>query len=97
MINLTDFSDEVYMLIYGDDINIMEIRKQKTYTDVWNDIIIYLAKDDITKIDEIRNMNFIKTMIFLDSKVKTNIAKRALKPKEEIKPIGFKLNSENEK
>lgn len=93
----TEFSNELYLVIYGANANVTELKKQKSIAEVWNDIVIFLAKDDITKIDEIKKMSFIKAMEFLDSKVKTLKANTAQKEKVKIEPVGFKTNIENKK
>jgi hypothetical protein len=91
----TEFSDEVYKIVYGDDANVKELRKQKNSGEVWNDIVYYLAKDDVTKIDEIRNLPLLRVLDFLNSKAKTIKANNTPIKKPTIEPIGFKTNNEN--
>jgi hypothetical protein len=91
----TEFSYEVYKIVYGDDANVKELRKQKNSGEVWNDIVYYLSKDDVTKIDEIRNMPLLKILDFLNSKAKTIKANNTLDEKPIIEPVGFKTNKDN--
>jgi len=93
----TDFSNEVYILIYGQNANISELRKQKSYSEVWEDIIIYLAKDDITKINDIRNNMSVKDVLdFLDKKVKTLKANNTNTRLQKRPPIGYDTSSTND-
>lgn len=65
-----NFSNEVLMVIYGVDANITELRKIKDTKTIWNDIVLFLAKDDVTKIEEVRNMQLTQVLDILESKVK---------------------------
>ena len=67
-INTPLFSNELYMLIYGKDVNLTEI-KMKDSTEVWNDIIFYLAKGDFSKIEEIKQMKLTKVLEFLSFEI----------------------------
>ncbi len=84
-----EFSNELYKLIYGVDVNIEALKELKNKNEIWDDIILFLAKDDITKIDEIKNMPAIEVFQILNSKLKLKLIPKV---KEEIKPIGFKTN-----
>jgi hypothetical protein len=44
---------------------------QKSYNDVWRDIIIYLAKNDITKIEQVKQLIIREICKFLLAKVQT--------------------------
>lgn len=83
----TDYSPEVYYLIYGEDVDIIELKKIKNRYEVHNDIILYLSNNDITKINEIKNMNAYQIFDILNSKIKKIPLKNN---KIEIK--GFKNN-----
>ncbi len=78
MFKSIEFSNELYTLLYGEGINVSEIEKLKTRKEIWDDIILFIANNDITKVNEIREMNFIECMNFLNSKVKTMLAKKHL-------------------
>lgn len=83
---LNEFSDNVYKLIYG-NINIEQLKNIKTKKEIWNDIILYLGNDDITKIDYIKKMKALEVLDILNSKLKT---KKISKIKPIMNPIGFK-------
>lgn len=87
---IPDFCDEVYILLYGEKSNINELRKIKSNIQVLNDIVIYLAKDDILKIEEVKNITFIEAMDFLQSKVDIIKANRVKVKQPKVNPIGFK-------
>lgn len=82
-----EFSNELYRLIYGNNVNIKELKNVKNIKEIWDDILLFLSKDDITKIQDIKNMPAIEVFSILNSKLKV-----IPKVKEEIKPIGFKNN-----
>jgi len=82
-----ELSDDLLKLIYGDDINIFELRKIKNRGDMWNDITLFLAKDDITKMDEIKKMRLKDVLDVLKLKVET---KKINKTKIEMPKIGYK-------
>lgn len=84
---LNEFNDNVYKLIYGDNINIEQLKNIKTKKDIYNDIILYLANDDIIKIDYIKNMKATDVLDILNSKLKT---KKISKIKQIMNPIGYK-------
>jgi hypothetical protein len=85
-----EFSDNLYKLIYSNDVNIEELKKVKTRKEIWDDIILFLAKDDVTKMKDVKNMPAVEVFSILNSKLKA-----IPKVKEEIKPIGFKSNENN--
>jgi hypothetical protein len=80
-----EFSKELYQLIYGVDVDILELKKIKTFKEIYDDIILFLAKDDITKIKKIKEMNAIEVFSILNSKL-INIPKI----KEKITKVGYK-------
>jgi hypothetical protein len=86
-----EFSNELYRLIYGNDVSIEELKNVKTIKEIWDDIILFLAKDDITKMGDIKKMPATEVFSILNSKLKV-----IPKVKEEIKPIGFKSNENND-
>lgn len=86
-----EFSDDLYRLIYGNDVNIEELKNVKTSKEIWDDIILFLAKDDITKMEDIKNMPAVEVFSILNSKLKI-----IPKVKKEINPIGFKSNENND-
>ncbi len=86
-----EFSDDLYRLIYGNDVNVEELKNVKNRKEIWDDIILFLAKDDITKMEDIKNMPAMEVFSILNSKLKV-----IPKVKEEIKPIGFKSNENND-
>ena len=91
-----EFCDEIYILLYGEKANIVELRKQKGL-EIWDDIIAYLAKDDITKIKEIRELPVHDVLKFLQNKAKTIKANMTPLEKDKIEPVGFKLTDKGDK
>ena len=83
---MNELSDELIRLIYGDDIDVLNLRRTKDTSEIWKDIILYLANNDITKIKEIEEMRFIDILEILQSKVKLKTV-----PKKKQNPVGFKF------
>lgn len=83
-------SDDAIKLIYGHDINIKEARKIKTIGDMLKDGVMFLANDDITKIEEINKMPIKTILSTLESKIKTQ---QIPKEKNPTPSIGFKKNN----
>lgn len=83
-----DFSDDVLKLIYGENIDINEVRKIKDGW-YWDDLVLYLSGNNILKINDIMNMSYIDVLKFLENQI-TN---KSL-PKYVYNPpaIGFKIN-----
>ena len=43
----------------------------KTRKEIWGDIILFLAKDDITKMEDIKNMQATKVFFYIKFEVKS--------------------------
>jgi len=84
-----EFNDELYQLIYGDDVDVLGLKKIKTTEEIWDDILLFLAKDDITKITKIKEMNANQVFSILNSKLK-----KIPKIKKNINPVGYNLKKE---
>lgn len=81
------FSDDLYRLLYGKDVDIESVRRIKDIKDVYNDAMMLLANNDITKLKYIREMKATDFLDALSSKVKTSMLEKI---KDNINPIGFK-------
>jgi hypothetical protein len=90
--DIKKFKDEVYKLVYGNDVDVVELKKTRTVKEMWDDFILFVAKDDATKINEVRKMNYIQFLDYLSLKLK-----QIPKVKTELNPIGFKITSMEEK
>jgi len=62
-------SDELLKMIYGKNVDINQIKKEKNIKEIWNDIYLFLTKDDITKIEAVKNMNITDVLDVLKSKL----------------------------
>lgn len=80
-----ELSDDVFKLIYGNDVDIIQIKKLKDIREIWNDILLFLVNNDITKLDVIKQMKIVDILDVLNSKVK-GIPKIKYIPK----PVGYK-------
>jgi|LakMenEpi03Aug12_release.lakeMendotaPanAssembly.Ray.scaffolds.fasta_scaffold2919833_1 hypothetical protein len=78
-------SDNLLKMIYG-DVNIPEIRKNKKQKTIWEDVILFLANNDITKINEIKEIKIEDIMRILDSRLKSH----SLKEPKVFNKIGYK-------
>ncbi|MBN8693597.1 MAG: hypothetical protein J0L69_10390 [Bacteroidetes bacterium] len=81
-----ELSDNVFKLVYGADVDIPQIKKLKNTKEIWNDIMLFLADNDITKLDDIKKMNLIDFLEILNSKVK-GVPRIKHKPT----PIGYDI------
>jgi hypothetical protein len=81
-----ELSDNVFRLVYGHDVDILQIKKLKDTHEIWNDITLFLANNDITKINDVKAMNHIDVLDILNSKVK-GVPKIKYVPN----PIGYKI------
>ena len=81
------FTQEVYQFVYGNNVDIVLIEQQKTLTQIYNDIMLKLANDDITKISEIRKLPAKLFLEVLSSKIQP--IPRIVEPKPP--KIGFEI------
>jgi hypothetical protein len=85
-----ELSDKVFRLVYGHDVDIKQIKKIKDSSEIWNDIFLFLANNDITKLEDVKNMKFVDVLEVLNSKVKG-----VPKIKYIVKPIGYKTDGKS--
>ena len=81
-----NFGDDVYRLLYGDNVNVASAREAKSVSDVYHDLTMLLADNDITKYNEVRKLDASVFLTEIENRLKT----RNIKTINNINPIGFK-------
>ena len=81
-----NFRDDVYRLLYGDNVDVANARETKSVPDVYHDLTMLLADNDITKYNEVRKLEASVFLTEIENRIKT----RNIKTVNNINPIGFK-------
>lgn len=84
-----ELTDNVFKLVYGHDVDIDQIKQLKDTREIWNDIFLFLANNDITKLDSIKQMKAVDVLDILNSKVK-GVPRVKYIPK----PVGYKTKGQ---